>query len=183
MCSFVAIARNVDISSTKMTYRLEDHTGVIDAHFWLEDSDGGNANAPQIILNTYCRVYGTVRTQNDRKTVMLFKIEPVTTINEVTTHLLEVLNARYTAEKLAKENSTEYSSEFAGSLANGFGGLAVNNNAPKPSTASVSAASTTGMKGKDLAVFEAIRQFKGERGLSITELLRKFNHINEPEMR
>lgn len=176
MCSFVAIVRNIDHSSTKITYNLEDHTGQIDAHFWLED--GANPNAgPQISVNTYCRVHGSVRSQDKGKTIMLFKIEPITTINDVTTHLLEVLNTRYTAEKFSKQNSSEYGSEFTGSIANGFVGSAVNNNRQNTSE------SVTGLKGKDLAVFEAIRQQHGDIGISIDELLRKFSHINPTEMR
>lgn len=184
MCSIVAIVRTIDHSSTKITYRLEDLTGQIDAHLWLEDG-ADNFGGPPVVVNTYCRIYGSVRSQNNGKTIMLFKLEPVSSVNEVTTHLLEVLHARYMSEKFTSDSMSEYGGAEAGNaaLANGFGGLAVNGAGSGAGTSTTAVNSATGLKGKDLAVFEAVKKNGTDKGISMDELLRKFSHISESEMR
>lgn len=103
MVTCVAIVRGIDTSSTKITYLLEDNTGQIDAHYWLEEGD--TFKTPDVMINNYARVYGTIRSHGGKKTLMIFKMLPVTILNEVTTHLLEVLNSRYKAEEFSKVGS------------------------------------------------------------------------------
>lgn len=58
------------------------------------------------MLNSYARVIGAVRSQGGNKSIMIYKIDTVKGINEVNTHYLEVLNARYMAEEFAKVCNT-----------------------------------------------------------------------------
>uniref|UniRef100_A0A1A9USE6 OB domain-containing protein n=1 Tax=Glossina austeni TaxID=7395 RepID=A0A1A9USE6_GLOAU len=92
-----AIVRNIETSSTKITYLLEDNTGQITAHYWLEEDD--NLKAPDVMLNKYATVYGSVRSQGGQKTIMVFQMLPINDPNEIVTHVLEVLCARYKAEQ------------------------------------------------------------------------------------
>lgn len=96
----VALVRNIDHSSTKITYSLEDFSGQIEGHFWLNEED--SLNSPQIMMNTYARVVGTVRNTAGAKSIIIFSAEPITTINELNTHLLEVVENRYVAEEFLK---------------------------------------------------------------------------------
>lgn len=96
------IVRSIDVSSTKITYELEDHTGRIQANYWLEEGD--TFKSPDVMINNYAMVFGSIRRNGDVKSLMLFKVMPITDPNEVCTHLLEVLNARYMAEKLQQVN-------------------------------------------------------------------------------
>lgn len=177
MVSFVAIVRNVEHSSTKITYRLEDHTGQIDAHYWLEEGD--SMNAPQVIVNAYARVYGSVRKQGGSKTIMLFRLEPMANLNELTTHLLEVLNARFRSEEASRKDisgggggtNIEFTGSFGAALANGSAGS--NSNV---------GVNPHGLNPKQLAVFEAIRGDKSVSGISLQQLLKRFAHISESEM-
>lgn len=100
MVSCAVIVRSIDTSSTKITYLLEDHTGRIDAHYWLEEGDA--LKAPDVMLNNYAKVYGSVRSQGGQKTLMVFKMLPINDPNEICTHVLEVLNARYKSEEFSK---------------------------------------------------------------------------------
>lgn len=54
------------------------------------------------MLNTYARVIGAVRQQGDIKSIMIYKIQAVKSINEVNTHYLEVVNARYQVKPSSK---------------------------------------------------------------------------------
>ena len=58
------------------------------------------------MLNSYARVIGAVRSQGGNKSIMIYKIDSVKGINEVNTHYLEVLNARYMAEEFEKVRKT-----------------------------------------------------------------------------
>lgn len=100
----LGIVRDIDHSSTKITYKIEDHTGQIDAYLWLEE-ESRKQKVPQVMLNNYLRVHGSIRITAGVKSVMIFNMAPVKSANEVTTHLLEVLTARYKAEKYSKVNS------------------------------------------------------------------------------
>lgn len=100
LVKLVALVRNIDHSSTKITYRLEDFTGQIDGNLWLDEED--SLKNPQIMLNTYAEVVASVRTTNGVKNLMIFKISPITTINEANTHWLEVLGCRFMSEEFSK---------------------------------------------------------------------------------
>lgn len=100
MISTVAIVRNIESASTRLTYLLEDFSGQITAHLWVDEDD--TSKSPDIMVNSYARVYGTLRKFDGKKTIMIFKMFQVGSINEVTTHFLEVLNARYKAEQYSK---------------------------------------------------------------------------------
>lgn len=175
MVSVVGIVRNVDHSSTKITATIEDHTGQIDAHLWLEDGDMGNM--PPLLINTYARVYGSIRNQGGTKALMIFKIEPLSSIGELTTHLLEVLNARFMAEDFAKN---------AGS-GSGYG--AFNSTSNYQSTSNnfnngntTSDGGNLGLTGKQLMVYKAVKDNKEDQGISKQELHKKFTHIPLAEL-
>lgn len=170
MITIVGIVRSTEHSSTKITYTLEDHTGQIEAHLWLEEGD--IANLPTLLLNTYARVHGAVRTQSGTKAIMIFKIESLGGPNELTTHLLQVLNSRYMAEEFSKGGGGDTS-----------GTDAANGNAAFASTGAFTTTdSHSGLKGKQLAVFDAVKNHKSEQGISITELQMKFSHISSAEL-
>lgn len=159
-----AIVRNIETSSTKITYLLEDSTGRIDAHYWLEEGD--TLKAPDVMVNNYATVFGSVRSQGGQKTLMVFKMLPVNDPNEVVTHVLEVLNARYKAEEYATK----------GSSYGDFGGTA----SVKSSTGG---GSDLGLEGKHLAVFQAIKNHNSTDGISRAELKRKFTHMTDNELK
>lgn len=166
MVTFVAIVRSVDHSSTKITYRLEDHTGQVDAHLWLEEGD--TKNTPGVAENGYARVVGSVRNQGGSKAVMIFKIDIVTSPNDVTTHLLEVLNARYKGEEYSKSGGGAGSSGTKDTASSG-GFMETDNN-------------TMGLSGKNQVVYKAIKSHMSDIGISRQELQQKFPHISASEM-
>jgi replication factor A2 len=165
MLVFCAIVRNIDHSSTKITYLLEDNSGQIEGHYWL-DNDGDNNQTPQVMLNSYAKIVGSARNAGGNKTLMIYKMIPIKQANRVTTHLLEVLNARYKAEAHSKKMET-------------------GDNESVSMTASQAGAPTNsyGLKGKHHSIFTAIQQhIGGESGISRQELERKLSHIQPSEM-
>jgi replication factor A2 len=172
MITTVAIVRNIDHSSTKVTYNLEDRTGTINAHLWVEEGDA--PMGANMMLNTYARVIGAIRHTGDAKSIMIYKIQPVKGINEVNTHFIEVVNARYQAEEYYRGGDGK-SDGVKMEVDAGFG----------DATQSTNGTQSDGPKGKELVVFKAIQQAVAlypEHGVNRTELRSKFPHISENEL-
>lgn len=100
MICIVGLVNDVEHSSTKITYNIMDDTGSITTHLWIDDGD--QITTDTIPIGKYARVYGSVRRQQDEKVIMIYKIEELESLNEITTHNLEVLLCRYQAERSVK---------------------------------------------------------------------------------
>lgn len=176
--TFVAIVRAVDHSSTKITYRLEDHSGQIDAHHWLEEGD--TLNAPQVAINAYARVFGSVRNQGGGKTIMIFRLEPMATINELTNHMLEVLNAYYRAEEITKGGGG--TAQSASNMPFGGGSSFASHGNSGFAAGSEPAEVGLGLTNKQKLVYNAIKEHVTADGISIMELRKKFSHMMPNEI-
>ncbi|EDV99387.1 replication protein A 32 kDa subunit [Drosophila grimshawi] len=159
----VGIVRNIETSSTKITYSIEDHSGRIDAHYWLEEGDA--IKSPDVMLNNYVKIYGSVRSQAGQKVLMVFKLLNVLDPNEVCTHVLEALHSRYKAEEYNHKGDGGPSNQLMPNV-----------------TASQSNAIVAGLDSKQLAVFQAIKSNCSEEGIHRRELSAKFSHISQSEM-
>ncbi|XP_058058890.1 replication protein A 32 kDa subunit isoform X2 [Anopheles bellator] len=166
MITIVAIVRKVEYASTNVTYELEDHTGRINAHYWLDDNTPNST--PSVVPHSYARVVGSVRNQDGTKVIMIFKIDQVNSPNECTTHLLEVMHARYKLEEQHKRKA-ELGITTNATSSGGF-----------METDSVGA--SLGLNGKQLAVYKAIKSHVSAIGIDRKELQNKFSHINSAEM-
>ncbi|CAD1479581.1 unnamed protein product [Heterotrigona itama] len=85
--TFIGIVKSIEKKSTKVTYEIEDETDHIACFQWIVPE---NISEPVINLNTYVRVFGHIKEQNEKKHILIAKICPVATLNELTNHLLEV---------------------------------------------------------------------------------------------
>lgn len=101
--TFVGILRKVEEATTKILYEIEDDTGKITGHRWLE----ANNTAPQETwkLNTYYRVFGLPRDINGTRQIMILRIMPVEDLNELTNHLLEVTYVALKRKKAVEASS------------------------------------------------------------------------------
>ncbi|XP_063229736.1 replication protein A 32 kDa subunit [Bacillus rossius redtenbacheri] len=102
MVTLVGVVRSVSSDSMKVTYMLDDDTGTISVHNWIDTDGGTQDSSPRVEENCYYRVFGTLRTQSGQRHVTLFKILPITDLNELTTHLLEVINCSLQAEQMER---------------------------------------------------------------------------------
>lgn len=101
--AIVGILIKMEHATTKITYEIEDETGSITAFRWLE-ADKTPADYG-LEMNTYVKVFGFLREQNDKKHILAVKIVPLRDLNELTNHLLEVTYVTLKCEKLANKGT------------------------------------------------------------------------------
>lgn len=109
LVTLVGIVKSVGVSSIKITYTLEDDTGAITGTFWL-DGDQDSSNIPAaipVVENTYCCMSGSIRNQGGKKHIMVFNIYTITDLNEVTAHMLAVINISLKAEQMTDQVAAE----------------------------------------------------------------------------
>jgi len=103
MITSVALVRSSDITSTRAIFLLDDTTGQLEGRFiFNKDDTGSNRDFAEIEVGSYCRIYGTHRSESGQPFIHLFVIRPLEDFNDLTTHLLEVIAAELQLKKVAK---------------------------------------------------------------------------------
>lgn len=103
----VAAVRNMEVQSTSVNYTVEDGTGVMEVKKWTNDSDniapiGHDQPQPLPDINSYVRILGQAKDFNGTRNVSAHCVRSVTTGNELTHHVLEVVFSAKNHEKKAK---------------------------------------------------------------------------------
>jgi replication factor A2 len=86
--TFVGMVRTVSPQTTNITFRLDDGTGIIEVKQWL-DADKGDEDKPTFTVGQYVRVWGRLKSFNNKRNVGAHFIKPVNDFNEVNYHMLE----------------------------------------------------------------------------------------------
>jgi len=145
----VGAVREVNDSSTSVIYTVEDGTGLIEVKRWLDESECtalSEIRQQTFKDNIYVKIVGSIKEYDGKKMIVADSIRPLSTGNELTHHMLEVV---YSAEHFKRKDTIVAPPPMmAGGV--GFGGSAVKTGAPIQ-------ASGTGDNLKD-AVVNYIRQ-------------------------
>ncbi|XP_045401755.1 replication protein A 32 kDa subunit [Lemur catta] len=98
----VGIIRHAEKAPTNIVYKIDDMTAApMDVRQWVDTDDTGGENTV-VPPETYVKVAGHLRSFQNKKSLVAFKIMPLEDMNEFTTHILEVVNAHMI---LSKSNS------------------------------------------------------------------------------
>ena len=100
MVVVVGQVKTIDNQATKTTYRIEDNTGAIDATLWIDENKEPSSDVSEGI---YVRVVGGIRTSNDKKYILAFKITPTSGAAENDGHMLDVVYAKYKIRQLKEK--------------------------------------------------------------------------------
>lgn len=92
--TFVGCIVEVSAQSTSLTMHVEDGTGRCEVRKWLDNADQESANKLRESLRegVYIRAIGNMRTFEDKRNVLAFFVRPVTDMNEITMHQLDVIH-------------------------------------------------------------------------------------------
>lgn len=151
-------------AATKTTYQIEDSTGSVDVMQWIEE---GSTEAEHY-EGAYIKVFGSMRTQGEKKHMMAFRVLDCPTQEErdfhnlqvVHSHLkLKLLNAKMTGQGAAMDQSGLSNSMMGGGIGSSFGG-----------TMSMSTTSASfGNKTYD-TVYGLIKQSVDSEGINVSSI-------------
>ncbi|XP_027522328.1 replication protein A 32 kDa subunit [Corapipo altera] len=120
----VGIVRHAEKAPTNILYKVDDMTAApMDVRQWVDTDEAGGENVV-VPPGTYVKVAGHLRSFQNKKSLVAFKIMPLENMNEFTTHILEIVNAHMTLRKnLMSASSAPPSFPSAGiSDMRGYGG-------------------------------------------------------------
>ncbi|XP_054424691.1 replication protein A 32 kDa subunit-like [Pteronotus mesoamericanus] len=89
----VGIIRHAEKAPTNIVYKIDDMTAApMDVRQWVDTDDASGENTV-VPPETYVKVAGHLRSFQNKKSLVAFKIMPLDDMNEFTAHILEVGNA------------------------------------------------------------------------------------------
>jgi replication factor A2 len=164
----VGAVRSYVDQSTNCLYEIEDGTGLLEVKQWTD------ANAECSALtelreqtqreNIYVRIVGTIQEYNGKKTVLADSVRPLTTGNELTHHILDVV---YAGER-AHQPKTSYGIGFMA----GFGVPA----APSSSRGPALQATVGGGVREAVIAFIKTNGDPTEEGANILQCIQQLNY-------
>jgi len=92
----VGLVRSANETTTRLDYTVDDMTGPPLEVRQFVDNDDNTPDAERTMLireNIYVRVHGHVRAFGGKRSVVAFRVAPIVDMNELTTHILEVIHA------------------------------------------------------------------------------------------
>eukprot|EP00771_Trimastix_marina_P000398 gnl/Trimastix_PCT/1416.p1 GENE.gnl/Trimastix_PCT/1416~~gnl/Trimastix_PCT/1416.p1 ORF type:complete len:263 (-),score=50.67 gnl/Trimastix_PCT/1416:51-839(-) len=93
--TLVGLILETKAESTHHSYKVDDGTGCIDVRQWIqhgEVNDQEEARRGKLKEGIYVRVSGNLNQYMDQKSIMAWQITPIEDFNELTYHLLSVIN-------------------------------------------------------------------------------------------
>jgi len=108
MVSIVGKILSVENGETKSTIVIEDHTGSIEAVQWHDENSESVQDQQEngVVEGAHVRMLGSVRTQQDKRYLMIFRVSAVQSDEEQDSHKLEVEHCKLLIRKMNdKENA------------------------------------------------------------------------------
>ncbi|KAL4657542.1 replication protein A 32 kDa subunit [Arapaima gigas] len=168
--TLVGIIRNTEKSMTNIQYKVDDMTGPpMDVKQWV-DTEDPTIESTVIPPGTYVKVSGNLRSFQNHKTVVAFSVRPLEDMNEITSHMLEVVQAHMLL------------SRPQGMVR---GGMSTSTSVARPSTASFSRGysgatdmANNGLSPSQNQVLSLIKSCPDPQGISIQDLKLRLGGIS-----
>jgi len=97
--TIVGIIRSTDKSMTNIQYKVDDMTGApMDVKQWVDTEDPSMDNAV-LPPGTYVKVSGNLRSFQNHRSLVAFSVRALEDMNEITSHMLEVVYAHMALNK------------------------------------------------------------------------------------
>lgn len=172
--TIVGIIRSTDKSMTNIQYKVDDMTTApMDVKQWVDTEDPG-VDSTVLPPGTYVKVSGNLRSFQNHRSVVAFSVKPLENMNEITSHMMEVVQAHMA---LGKPQS--------GAAAAGEGGGGTSSNVtppPRPVTESTRGSYAgahdmvnNGLSANQNQVLCLIRGCPEPQGISIQDLKQRLN--------
>lgn len=172
--TIVGVIRSTDKSMTNIQYKVDDMTGApMDVKQWV-DTEDPTMDSTVLPPGTYVKVSGNLRSFQNHRSVVAFGVRPLEDMNEITSHMLEVVQAHMV---LGKPQSTS----AAG------GGMSSNiTTMPRPVMESMGGGgysgandmANNGLSANQNQVLSLIRSCPDPQGISIQDLKQRLSGIS-----
>jgi replication factor A2 len=166
MVTFVGTVESIESKQTNISYSIRDDTGTIEVVQWIE-GEGNPVASIQVVENTYCRVIGSVRQSQDKRHIMAFRVSPISSVNEITSHLLETQYVRLKMRQLKSKMGVPMNNNSSIPISMG------NNTMSGPLASSTSAYNSTGITGLtsfQTMVYNIIQATTTETGIEKSQI-------------
>ncbi|XP_062395281.1 replication protein A 32 kDa subunit [Sardina pilchardus] len=101
--TIVGVIRSMDKSMTNIQYIVDDMTAApMDVKQWV-DTEDPSVDSTVIPPGTYVKVSGNLRSFQNNRSLVAFRVRPLEDMNEITSHMLEVV---YAHMQLSKPQAT-----------------------------------------------------------------------------
>lgn len=169
--TFIGLIRTVNETATRIDYEIDDLSGPPLEVKQFVDNDESVPEEERIrtcMENTYVRVCGTVRSFGGKKSVVAFKIVPITDPNELTYHLLEVIHSH---------------AALSSSQAQGTNGMPSTNAAQAGGYGDANDGNVSGLSSIQNQVHMAIRNNLTAEGASVESVCKQIRGVPEKAIR
>ncbi|XP_042297144.1 replication protein A 32 kDa subunit [Sceloporus undulatus] len=169
--TIVGIIRQAEKAPTNILYKVDDMTaGPMDVRQWVDTDEEGSENIV-VPPGTYVKVAGHLRSFQNKKSLVAFKIMPLEDMNEFTMHMLEVVNAHMMHRK--SNMSSVKTPQSLGMT--GMGSM--------PSYGGSDAMSVGGLTPHQSQILNLIKSCTTTEGISLQDLKSQLHSMNLPTLK
>nr|XP_056702752.1 replication protein A 32 kDa subunit [Euleptes europaea] len=171
--AIVGIIRQAEKAPTNILYKVDDMTAApMDVRQWVDTDEPGSENVV-VPPGTYVKVVGHLRSFQNKKSLVAFKLIPLEDMNEFTTHMLEVVNAHMVLRKSSLLSAStvaprSFASSGMGNMASYGGSLAM---------------PVGGLSPHQSQVLNLIKSATSTEGISLQELKSQLHNMNVATIR
>ncbi|XP_041089821.1 replication protein A 32 kDa subunit [Polyodon spathula] len=165
--TLVGVIRHAEKAPTNIQYKLDDMTAPpIDVRQWVDTDEGGGENIV-VPPGNYVKVSCHLRSFQSKKSLVAFNVRPLEDMNELTSHMLEVVHAQILLNKpqpVLGGGGMNQSLSVQRSMESGFSGAGDDG--------------LNGLTPQQSQVLNLIKQCKEEQGISIHDIKIRLKGMN-----
>uniref|UniRef100_A0A4W4H674 Replication factor A protein 2 n=1 Tax=Electrophorus electricus TaxID=8005 RepID=A0A4W4H674_ELEEL len=174
--TIVGIIRSTDKSMTNIQYKVDDMTWApMDVKQWV-DTEDPNVDSSVIHPDTYVKVSGNLRSFQNNRSLVAFSVRPLEDMNEITSHMLEVVQAHMLLSKpqaMMGGGGGGINSSIVPISRPGMSGMGMSG-----SYSGASAMANNGLSPNQNQVLCLIKSCPEPQGISIQELKQRLSGMN-----
>lgn len=177
--TIVGIVRSTEKSMTNIQYKVDDMTSApMDVKQWVDTEDPSVDNSV-IPPNTYVKVSGNLRSFQNNRSLVAFSVRMLEDMNEITSHMLEVVQAHMVLSKPSVTMSTGggMNSSMMGSRS-GMGSVS-----SSTGYSGASSIANNGLNPNQNQVLCLIKSCPEPQGISIQDLKQRLGTMSMPIIR
>ncbi|KAM9320147.1 replication protein A 32 kDa subunit [Gastrophryne carolinensis] len=166
--TIVGIVRHAEKAPTNILYKVDDMTAApMDVRQWV-DTDEASCESVVVPPGSYVKVSGHLRSFQNKKSVVAFKIAPIDDMNEFVSHMLEIVHSHLSLNAQPSGGGSTMALATPGRMGMDTGGSFGGGNDMN----------TNGLTAHQGQVLGLIKSCKGSEGMGFEELKSRLKGMN-----